>query len=106
LGKWEDGSETIIPLDIIIKNNRFYLANYAPENILMDTPRWKRLLHATTGHQCLNIIIQQAKITRPHKGMVYSFWYTCSKKWEESFELNKEEEETGNDGMGCKKQRD
>jgi hypothetical protein len=42
LVKWENGSETYKrPLDIIMKNDPIMLAQYAEDNILLDTPGWK-----------------------------------------------------------------
>jgi hypothetical protein len=36
--KWEDGSETYEPLDIIMKDDPIALAQYAEDNGLLDSP--------------------------------------------------------------------
>jgi hypothetical protein len=43
LVKWEDGTETYEPLDMMIKDDPITLAKYAYENDLLSTPSWKRL---------------------------------------------------------------
>jgi hypothetical protein len=43
LVKWEDGSGTYEPLDIIMKDDPITLALYGEYNRLLDTPGWKKL---------------------------------------------------------------
>jgi hypothetical protein len=45
LVKWEDGSQTYEPLDIIIRDDPVTSAIYAKKNNLLDKPVWKRLKH-------------------------------------------------------------
>jgi hypothetical protein len=43
LVKWEDGSESYEPLDIIRKDDPITVAQYAEDYGLLDTPGWKKL---------------------------------------------------------------
>jgi hypothetical protein len=44
LVEWEDVSETLEPLDPVIKDYPISVANYAHQNNFLDTPGWTRII--------------------------------------------------------------
>jgi hypothetical protein len=97
--QWDDGSETMEPLDSIIKDDAVTVAEYATENNLLDTPGWKRLKHIALNRKRLarmvnqlnsttNSLIEQNKVIR--KGPVYNFGILIPRSVKHAFELDQE----------------
>jgi hypothetical protein len=88
LVEWDDGSETMEPLDTIIKDDPVSVAEYEAENNLLDTPGWKRVKHIAQNKKRLRRMVNQAKASL--KGKVYSFGIQVPRNVKQAFELDKE----------------
>jgi hypothetical protein len=85
LVEWEDGSETLEPLDSVIKDDPISVANYAHENNLLDTPGWKCLKRIAINKNRLNKMAIQANVSSTsRKGPVY----IIPRNVKQSFELD------------------
>ena len=89
LVEWEDGSETLEPLDSVIKDDPVSVANYAQENNLLDTPGWKRIKCIATNKNRLNKMAIQANVSSTsRKGPVYNFGIIIPCNVKQAFELD------------------
>ena len=61
LVKWSDGSETYEPLDIMIKDDPIFMARYAVDNNLLNTPSWKRLKRFVCPRPLMNRLINKTR---------------------------------------------
>ena len=94
LVKWEDGSTTYEPLQLMIEDDPISLALYATNNNLLKTPGWKRLNHIVQDtvmkrNKLRNMLHQyhvcQGKRT---KGPVYQFGIQIPRNVKEAIELD------------------
>ena len=94
LVKWEDGSTTYEPLQLMIEDDPISLALYARKNNLLKTPGWKRLSHIAQDtvrerNKLRNMLHQyhvcQGKRT---KGPVYQFGIQIPRNVKEAMELD------------------
>jgi hypothetical protein len=87
--EWDDGSETLEPLDIMIKDDPLSVATYAHENNLLDTTGWKRIKNIATNQNKLNKMIIQANLSSTsRKGSVYHFGVQIPRSVKHAFELD------------------
>jgi hypothetical protein len=71
LVKWEDGSETYEPLDIIMKDDPITVAQYVEDHGLLDTTGWKKLKRFVK--QMFARMIKQSTLTSQIHGPIYQF---------------------------------
>jgi hypothetical protein len=63
LVEWETGETTYEPLDMIASDDPVTCAQYARENNLLDTARWKRFRGIAHNEKKLKRMINQSKLT-------------------------------------------
>jgi hypothetical protein len=85
LVEWEDGSETLEPLDSVLKDDLISVANYAHENNLLNTPRWKRLSIAINKNRLNKMAIQANVSSTSRKGPVYNFGIIIPRNVKQAF---------------------
>ena len=89
LVEWEDGSETLEPLDTSIKDDPISVADYAHENNLLNTTGWKRLKHIATNKNRLRKMAIQANVSSTSKkGPVYNFGILVPRNVKQAFEYD------------------
>ena len=84
LVKWEDGTETYEPLDMMIKDDPITLAKYAYENDLLATPSWKRLRSYLSPSIKRMVNKTKFKATTP----IYKFGIQIPRNVKEAFALD------------------
>ena len=87
--KWEDGSRTYNPLDIIAEDNPLSCALYAKEKGLLDKPGWKRFKAIARQEKKLTWMINQATRKSFCEALKFMFGYQKPRTPEEALEFDK-----------------
>ena len=87
--KWEDGSRTYEPLDIIAEDDPLSCALYAKEKGLLDKPGWKRFKAIARREKKLTRMINQAKRKSFCEAPKFMFGYQVPRTPEEALEFDK-----------------
>jgi hypothetical protein len=73
LVKWEDGSETYEPLDIIMKDDPIRVAQYAQHRGSLDTPGWNKLKRFVKNKKMFTRMVKQVKLRSQRDVPIYQF---------------------------------
>jgi hypothetical protein len=89
LVEWEDGYETLEPLDSVIKDDPICVANYAHENNLLITSGWNCIKRIAINKNRINKMATQENVSSTsQKGPVYNFGIMIPCNVKQAFELD------------------
>jgi hypothetical protein len=77
LVEWETGETTYEPLDMIASDDPITCAQYAKENILLDTDGWKRFRRIAKSEKKVEANDQPSKIIKLPTCSILEIWCAC-----------------------------
>ena len=86
--KWEDGSITFKPLDMVAKDDPYGCAKYAKEHNLLDTTGWKHFKHLARRTKKMNRMAKQAALASKRTDPLHMFGVHVPKTEQEACKLD------------------